>query len=135
MTIPEACELVILTVTLAEQGELYLLDMGNPIRIVDIAKRMVQARGLRVGRDIPISYIGLRPGERLHETLVGANEHLSSTVYEKIFCVTNTSISPSLETIAQHVQTLSDSLQEDDYVLIRKYLFEIVQLKDEVLAR
>ncbi len=135
MTIPEACGLVILTATLAEQGELYLLDMGNPIRIVDIAKRMVQARGLRVGRDIPISYIGLRPGERLHETLIGSDEILSPTPYKKIFCVTNKNVSLSLETISQHIQTLTDSLQEGDHELIRKYLFEVVQLKELVFIR
>jgi len=132
MTIPEACGLVILTATLAKQGELYLLDMGEPIRIVDIARKMVHARGLRVGRDIPISYIGLRPGERLHETLVASDETLQPTAHHKILCVTNSVNIPTYTAIESWVSTLNESLLTADQAQIRACLFAIVRLHEQV---
>jgi len=132
MTIPEACGLVILTATLVGHGELYLLDMGEPIRIVDIAKKMVHARGLRVGRDIPISYIGLRPGERLHETLVASDETLLPTSHHKIFCVDNTINVPTIDTMEGWIGILSERLLQLDHVRIRSCLFDIVHCSDQV---
>ncbi len=132
MTIPEACGLVIMTATLAGQGELYLLDMGDPIRIVDIARKMVHARGLRVGRDIPISYIGLRPGERLHETLVASNEILQPTSHKKILCIANRTDVQGCEAVEGWVHALNESLLKSDQAQIRETLFDIVQLREQV---
>lgn len=84
MTIPEACSLVIATCALAGQGELYILDMGEPVRIVDLAERMIRLHGLRVGTDIPILYTRLRPGERSYETLAASSEALVPTDHDKI---------------------------------------------------
>ena len=74
MTIREAVSLVIKTLTVAKAGHVYMLDMGEPMRIVSLAEALVRARGLRPGEDIEIVYTGLRAGERLHEELLGPDE-------------------------------------------------------------
>jgi len=127
MTIPEACELVILTSVIADQGGLYLLNMGYPVRILDLASKMIRLSGLRVGHDIGIVYTGLRPGERLHETLVAADEELNPTANSKILCVTNKNGTPTLATIVQWIEILENSLQRGDVVQHREHLFEIVR--------
>jgi FlaA1/EpsC-like NDP-sugar epimerase len=76
MTISEAANLVLRTSTNEASGAVFVLDMGEELRIVDLAERLVRLRGLRPGRDVAIEYIGLRPGERLHEQLAGAGERL-----------------------------------------------------------
>lgn len=127
MTIPEACGLVILTATIAQRGGLYLLDMGNPMRIIDLALKMIRLRGLRVGKDIPIVYTGLRPGEHLHETLVAPNEELTSTIYSKIYSVTCSDKLPLLTTMVQWMDRIEDSLQCESDAQLRERLFEIVR--------
>jgi FlaA1/EpsC-like NDP-sugar epimerase len=127
MTIHEACELVILTVTLAERGGLYLLDMGSPVRIIDLATKMLHLCGLRLGEDISIVYTGLRPGERLHEPLVAPNEELTLTVCGKIFFVTCRTPMPTLTTIAQWMNTLEESLLWGSKEELREHLFEMVR--------
>jgi FlaA1/EpsC-like NDP-sugar epimerase len=126
MTIPEACGLVLLTSAIAEQGGLYLLHMGHPVRIVDLATKMIRLSGMRAGRDINVVYTGLRPGERLHETLVAADEELIPTSQSKILRVTCKSSLPTLATISQWMQRLEESLQHDDIEQQRAHLFEIV---------
>src|SRR5256884_9796868 len=74
MTIREAVSLVIKTLTVAKPGHVYMLDMGQPMKIVSLAEALVRARGLRPGADIEIVYSALRPGERLHEELLGPVE-------------------------------------------------------------
>jgi FlaA1/EpsC-like NDP-sugar epimerase len=134
MTIPEACGLVILTAAIADSGGLYLLNMGDPVRILDLAVKMIRMYGLRVGRDIPIVYTGLRPGERLHETLVASEEELALTTHGKIFCVTHKDDVPTLATIGQWVHMLDDSLLHEDCAQLRELLFEIIGERDVVVA-
>jgi FlaA1/EpsC-like NDP-sugar epimerase len=135
MTIPEACGLVILTAAIADSGGLYLLDMGNPVRILDLAVKMIHMCGLRVSRDIPIVYTGLRPGERLHETLVAPEEELTLTIQGKIFCVTHKDDVPTLATISHWMQMLDDSLLNEDSAQLRELLFGIIGERDVVVAR
>jgi FlaA1/EpsC-like NDP-sugar epimerase len=127
MTIHEACELVILTVTLTERGGLYLLDMGSPVRVIDLATKMLQLCGLRLGEDISIVYTGLRPGERLHEPLLAPNEELTPSARGKIFCVTCRTPLPTLATIAQWMDTVEDSLEWDSKAELRVRLFQLVR--------
>ncbi|MDQ2886057.1 MAG: polysaccharide biosynthesis protein [Chloroflexota bacterium] len=127
MTIPEACELVILTSVIAEQGGLYLLNMGHPVRILDLALKMIRLSGLREGRDIGVVYTGLRPGERLHETLIAVDEELIPTANSKILGVMNKRSMPTLATIIQWMGSLEVSLQQEDVVQQRAHLFEIVR--------
>jgi len=84
MTIPEACQLVLEAGNMGEGGEIYLFDMGQPVRIVDLAKKMIKLSGLSLGKDIQIEYIGLRPGEKIAEELLADSENTSSTHHPKI---------------------------------------------------
>lgn len=134
MTIPEACGLVILTPAIADSGGLYLLNMGNPVRIIDLAEKMIRLCGLRVGQDIPIVYTGLRPGERLQETLVAADEELTPTIKSKILCVTQKDNLPTLATIVRWIDTLEGSLQLENSMQHREHLFKIVREQKLIVA-
>lgn len=85
MTIPEAVQLVIQAGALAEGGEIFILDMGEPIKIVDLANDMIRLSGLEPNRDIPIVYTGMRPGEKLFEELLTDEEGVSVTKHDRIF--------------------------------------------------
>jgi FlaA1/EpsC-like NDP-sugar epimerase len=85
MLIPEAVQLILQAGALGHGGEIFVLDMGKPIKILDMANDLIKFSGLRPGQDIEIKYIGLRPGEKLYEELLTAEEGLTKTVYEKIF--------------------------------------------------
>lgn len=84
MTIPEAVQLVLEAGTMGEGGEIYVFDMGKPVKIVDLAKKMIQLAGLEEGKDIDIVYTGLRPGEKLYEELLSSAETTLPTYHEKI---------------------------------------------------
>lgn len=103
MTIPEASRLVIQAGTIAAGGEVFVLDMGEPMKITDLAKNMIRLSGFTED-DIEINYIGLRPGEKLYEELLSEDEIHPEQVYEKIYRgkVSETSLSD----IEQHIQEL-----------------------------
>ncbi|MFN3784275.1 MAG: polysaccharide biosynthesis protein [Spirosomataceae bacterium] len=84
MTIPEACQLVLEAGTMGKGGEIYVFDMGEPVKIVDLAKRMIRLSGLEIDKDISIEFTGLRPGEKLYEELLGDTENTLPTYHEKI---------------------------------------------------
>jgi FlaA1/EpsC-like NDP-sugar epimerase len=84
MTIPEAARLVIQAGAIGRSGQILLLDMGEPVRIVDLAADMIRLSGLRVGEDIAIEFVGLRPGEKLYEELHLPGEQLLPTCHPKI---------------------------------------------------
>jgi len=84
MTIPEACQLVLEAGTMGKGGEIYVFDMGKPVKIVDLAKKMVQLSGLELDKDIQITFTGLRPGEKLFEELLNSNENTQPTYHHKI---------------------------------------------------
>lgn len=85
MTIPEAVQLVLQAGSQAEGGEVFLFDMGKPVKIRDMAYDLIQLHGLKPGRDIKLVYTGLRPGEKLYEELLTSEEGTASTKHEKIF--------------------------------------------------
>jgi FlaA1/EpsC-like NDP-sugar epimerase len=88
MTIPEAVQLVIQTGSLGKKGEIFLLDMGDPVKIVDLARNLIELSGLIPDKDVSIEFTGLRPGEKLDEELLIAGERgVRSTKYSKIFVV------------------------------------------------
>ena len=84
MTIPEAAQLVIQSGVIGRSGQILLLDMGNPVRIADLAEDMIRLSGLKVGEDVPIEFVGLRPGEKLYEELHLSGEELLPTSHSKI---------------------------------------------------
>lgn len=85
MTIPEAAQLVIQAGGFAEGGEIFVLDMGKPVKMVDLAKELIALSGYKPEVDIKIEYIGLRPGEKLYEELLMDEVALTSTEHDKIF--------------------------------------------------
>ncbi|HEV2660383.1 MAG TPA: polysaccharide biosynthesis protein, partial [Ktedonobacteraceae bacterium] len=96
--------------------------------------KMIHLSGLREGRDIGVVYTGLRPGERLHETLIAVDEELLPTANSKILCVTNKRSMPTLATIIQWMGSLEVSLQQEDIIQQRAHLFEIVRDRKLVSA-
>jgi FlaA1/EpsC-like NDP-sugar epimerase len=85
MSVEEAASLVIQAATFAEQGQIFILDMGEEVRIADLAEKMIRLRGMEPGRDIQVVYTGLRAGEKLHEELAAPSEKLLPTHHPKIF--------------------------------------------------
>lgn len=119
MTIPEAVHLVLQASVLQHGGEVFMLDMGKPVKIVDLASDMIRLSGLEVGRDIDIIFSGIRPGEKLYEELFLPDEHYQATVHHKIFIATRASSAEPVD-----LQTCIDGLitaasNEDDASIYR----------------
>ena len=85
MTIPEACRLVLEAAFMGEGNDVFVFDMGEPVKILDLATKMIRLSGLRPGEDIKIEYSGLRPGEKLYEELLYKKETTIPTKNKKIF--------------------------------------------------
>jgi FlaA1/EpsC-like NDP-sugar epimerase len=85
MTIPEACMLVLQSAMQGTGGEIFVLDMGKPVKIVDLARQMIELSGLKPDEDIQIEFIGMRPGEKLFEEISRTGEHFAPTTHAKIF--------------------------------------------------
>ena len=84
MTIPEACRLVLEAGTMGDGGEIFVFDMGEPVKIADLARRMIELSGFRPDKDIEIKYTGLRPGEKLYEEVLSNEENTKETPHPKI---------------------------------------------------
>jgi len=123
MTIPEASQLVIQAGCVGEGGEIFVLDMGEPVRIIDLAADMVRLSGLNLGTDIELKETGLRPGEKLYEELYADNETRRPTKYEKILVAECVTMAP-LE-ILRHVKRLLNRAEQDG-ALIREDLQMVV---------
>lgn len=121
MTIEEAASLVIQAAALTEGGDLFILDMGQEIRIEDLATRMIRLRGLRVGTDVEVKYVGLRPGEKLREQLVGPGEEEEPTAHPKILRVVNNGHAVERAWLMERVDELVDlaALQRNGEIAAR----------------
>ncbi len=131
MTIPEAVQLVLQASTLGRGGEVFLLDMGEPVRIVDLARDLIGLSGLEVGRDVDIVYTGLRPGEKLFEEILVDGEEYVPTQHAKIFAALNNSGSARLglgcpADLEEVVEGLVALARQGDEAQIRARLREIV---------
>ena len=110
MTIPEASQLVLTAGAMAEGGEIFVLDMGEPVKIDDLARKMIRMSGLTIGKDINIRYIGLRPGEKLYEELLMSEEGLKQTLNNKIFI---SSVAPvPTDVMEQNLQDLRELVRD-----------------------
>jgi FlaA1/EpsC-like NDP-sugar epimerase len=113
MSIPEAAGLVLRSAAMGEGGDRFILDMGEPIRIAELAADMIRLTGREPGTDIAIEFIGLRPGEKLHEKLHSDDEQLADTEHPKIQRITGAALSSadwqSLETALQWGGELDDA--------------------------
>jgi FlaA1/EpsC-like NDP-sugar epimerase len=127
MTIPEAVQLVLQAATLGQGGEVFLLDMGDPVRIVDLARDLIELSGLEVDRDVQIEYTGLRPGEKLFEELFVDGEEYRRTAHEKIFVCPDGRQGPCCPVdLAPAVEALIDLAYRGDEARVRAALGRIV---------
>jgi FlaA1/EpsC-like NDP-sugar epimerase len=117
MTIPEACQLVLEAGAMGNGGEIFVFDMGEPVKILDLAKKMIFLSGKKLGVDIEISYMGLRPGEKLYEELLNNFEIVKETYHPKIRIA---QVSPMdfgyVEEMFNHFKGLLEKGKEDDLV-------------------
>ena len=114
MTIPEASQLVLQAGAMAKGGEVFVLDMGEPVKICDLAKTLITLSGLTPEKDIEIKYTGLRPGEKLFEELLSAEDGTEETCHEKIFTAKLKKVSK--EKMDMWVQKLLEQADEENVV-------------------
>jgi FlaA1/EpsC-like NDP-sugar epimerase len=124
MLIPEAVQLILQAAAIGSAGDVFVLDMGKPIKIYDLAQDLIKLSGLRPGEDIAIEFVGLRKGEKLHEELLTAEEGLTNTSYKKIFVGKPQSIDHRL--LSADLQTLFTAADTEDEVTIRSCLNGLV---------
>ena len=106
MTIPEACQLVLEAGAMGKGGEIYIFDMGKPVKIIDLAYKMIKLVGFTPGKEIQVKEIGLRPGEKLYEELLNDNSKTLPTYHEKIM-------------IAQEIQ--------DEYLILHEDIEQLIK--------
>jgi FlaA1/EpsC-like NDP-sugar epimerase len=116
MTIPEAVHLVLQAASLGRGGEVFMLDMGEPVKIEVLARDLIELSGLQVGRDIDIVYTGIRPGEKLFEEMICVGEEYKPTKHEKIFIAGNTSsfVPPKSPSLDLMIKALEGAARRDD---------------------
>lgn len=118
MTIPEACQLVLEAGIMGSGGEIYVFDMGKSVKIVDLAKKMIQLSGLELGKDIEIVFSGLRPGEKLYEELLNDAENVKETHHPKILIANERQVDTD---VIQSIQELLMLVgRTDNLDLVRK---------------
>jgi FlaA1/EpsC-like NDP-sugar epimerase len=128
MTIPEAVQLVIQAGALAQGGEIFILDMGQPVKIADLARDLIRLSGLTPGEDIEIRYTGIRPGEKLYEEILTSEEGTTATKHNRIFVGKPTEF--SREELRQMIADLEQMVQSHETPhrdeLIRQMLWKMV---------
>jgi FlaA1/EpsC-like NDP-sugar epimerase len=124
MTIPEAAQLVLQAAALSRSGEIFLLDMGRPVRIVDMARDLIELSGLRPDEDIEIHFTGLAQGEKLHEELLVTAEGVDHTVHPKIML---SRIQPrETDLLARDLHRLAGAVLRGDEAVTRAMLGDLV---------
>ncbi len=139
MTIPEAVQLVLQAMALGTTGEVLALDMGAPLKVVDLARDLIMLSGMQEGRDIDIVFTGMRPGEKLFEELFFESDHFSRTRHEQIFVAGNGHGSALIiqNRFESAIDTLIEAARSGDAQATRDWLKRIVpdyQLMEETLT-
>jgi FlaA1/EpsC-like NDP-sugar epimerase len=124
MTIPEACRLVLEAGMMGKGGEIFLFDMGKPVKIVDLAKKMIRLSGLEIDKDIQIKFTGLRPGEKLYEELLNDSENTLPTHHPQIMIGKVRQY--DFEPISKEIDELIDLFDKQDNMAIVKKMKTIV---------
>ncbi|HMU63032.1 MAG TPA: polysaccharide biosynthesis protein, partial [Gemmatimonadales bacterium] len=132
MTIPESVQLVLQAGALGKGGEVFVLDMGEPIKIADLAADLIRLSGKEVGTDIEIRFSGSRPGEKLYEELFFSAENATPTEHEKVLCATNATLpAGTSEQVANIIAAAQAGRPEAE---LRQLLMELVPDFDPTLA-
>lgn len=124
MTIPEAVSLILQAGAMAHGGEIFVLDMGEPVKIVTLAENLIRQYGKEPYRDVQIVYTGLRPGEKLYEELLMNEEGLKSTLNNKIFI--GNQIPVDIESFITKMRALKDVVNDGDVPTIIRRLYDLV---------
>lgn len=125
MTIPEACQLVLEAGSMGNGGEIFVFDMGSPVKIADLARKMIKLSGLEPDEDIKIEYSGLRPGEKLYEELLNNAENTLPTYHEKILIAKTRTL--EYPTLSEQIDALIGPAQRQESVmLVVKAMKELV---------
>jgi FlaA1/EpsC-like NDP-sugar epimerase len=133
MSIPEAVQLVLQAAAMASGGEIFMLEMGEPVRIIDLARRMIRLSGRRIGTDIELRVTGIRPGEKLAEELNVPEEQPEPTIHPSIVRL-NAQV-PSTRSIELTVRELETLAFSADEPAIRDALFAATDRKDRASSR
>ena len=129
MSIPEAVQLVLQASTLHEQNAIFMLDMGEPVLIVDLAKNLIELSGFKVGEDIEIIFTGMRSGEKIEEELLTAQENVVATPFDKIRLQKNSNFDP--DRLSRFVHDLKSSVELGNIRAIYEEICAIVpEMKD-----
>ena len=126
MTIPEAVQLVLQAAVLGKGGELFMLDMGEPMKIVNLAQDLIELSGLELGQDIEIVFTGVRPGEKLHEELFIPGETYRRTEHQKIFVIESATGTVLPSQLNQVVVQLEDATYNNDVARLMKTLLQFL---------
>ncbi|MGE5625984.1 MAG: polysaccharide biosynthesis protein [Bacillota bacterium] len=124
MTIHEAASLILQAGAIGRGGEIFVLDMGEPVRIRDLAEKLIQLKGLRPHQDIQIVYTGLRPGEKMHEELFYSREELQGTTHPKLLLAN--SVPSPLPAMAADIERLQQAVEAADVDRARALLHSLV---------
>ena len=123
MTAHEAAGLILLAATIGDNKEVYLLDMGEPVRIDSLARTMIELSGMVPDQDIEVNYIGLKPGEKMIEVLSSEEEDLEKTLHPKILRVINSNIADiDLELVDKFIESVKSSEPKEVKQGIRKFV-------------
>ena len=125
MSIPEAAQLILQAGSIGHGGEIFVLDMGEPVLIKDIAVELIKLSGFTPDVDIPIEYIGLRPGEKMYEELITKGENITDSPHEKIMILKKESKQGWNQTLAESEKVVASSKSYNSN-LIKKSLIKIV---------
>ena len=123
MTIQEACQLVLEACTMGNGSEIYVFDMGDSVKIIDLAKKMIKLSGLEINKDIEIKITGLRPGEKLHEELLASEENTKQTHHPKIL----------IAEVRKNDKGISDKINQLIQLYYNQKNIEIVKLMKEIV--
>ena len=119
MTIPEACQLVLEAGMMGNGGEIFIFDMGSPVKIVDLAKKMIMLSGLKLDEDISITFTNLRPGEKLYEELLNDQENTLPTHHPQIMIAKVNEY--NLSVFSKEMDELIELFQQqDDFIIVKK---------------
>ena len=129
MTIPEACQLIMQTVVLGKGGEIFVLDMGEPVKINYLAEQMIRLSGKTPGEDVRIEYIGLRPGEKLFEELFHEKERLETTAHEKVLLARHRKV--NWEALNKSLDEIETACRTMDTKVLKELLFLLVPEHDQ----